>query len=145
MLQKYKILLFHINLFAESIDAKKSDLYLQEMYYRNTLDYLFSKYNLCLIGNEQQKSDIISKNIGINKYFEYFYNTASFMITPQEYYKIMRELYCSDYTKYLVIGNNTNEEINEASKLGISTCMITDYYTIPSSNVTALEKIKKIL
>lgn len=150
MLQEYRNLLIHINAFQESYNATGKVVRLQEMYYRHILDYLFSKYNLFLLGDSSKDVEKIVETAGIYAYFQKIYTPNSKIFTEENYYSIMRNLCCSDYRRYLVIGRDTNEEISEACKSTIPTCMISsmmgeDSLIKPTHTIDSFEKIKTIL
>ena len=149
MLQEYKNILIHINAFKESYNINQRAVPLQEMYYRYILDYLFAKYDLYLLGDCDKDVEKIVETAGIYAYFQNIYTPKSKSFQEENYYSIMRDLYCSDNRRYLVIGRNTNEEIIEARKGSIPTCMISsmeeDSLIRSTYTIDSFEKIKTIL
>lgn len=149
MLNEYKNILIHINAFQESYNETLKAVRLQEMYYRRTLDYLFVKYNLFLLGDSDKDVEKIIETAGIYAYFKNIYTPNSKIFTRENYDSIMHDLCCSDYRRYLVLGKNTNEEIIEARKCNISACMISSVEegALVGANYTidSFEKVKTIL
>lgn len=151
MLQEYKNLLIHISTFEEEYNhSTKNGARLQEMYYRDILDYLYPKHNLFLLGAKDINAETIASNIGIISYFEKIYTASSEKFTEQDFRLITRNMCWLDSMSSLVIGKNKSNEITEANIYSIPTCMImnnnSDISLIGTTyEIDSFQKIKTIL
>lgn len=150
MLQKYKNVLIHINIFQELYNIEQEKVRLQEMYYRYILEYLYPKYNLELLGDFNMDSYKTMESLGFLGYFENIYMPSKTIYTPKDFSSIMQMMSCSDGRLYLTLGKNTNMELDAATRCHISTCKLVessdlniDHYA--TYKINSLEKIKTIL
>lgn len=151
-MQHYDKLLIHLDVF-EAIKLNscktKNTLRLQEIYYREVLDYLYAKYRLFLLAKNNIETYVIIEYLRMAKYFQNIYEPADKEFSCKDFLSIMQNIHCSDCTKYLVIGKNIDAELSHASRVGMDTCLLNiaginnpiySTYEIP-----AIEKIKTIV
>lgn len=141
MVDKYKVLLLHVDLFLKQMNEQNKSLKSVRAYdeykKRELLESLYKNYPLYLIGGTDKNKLIRESNIiGINDYFKGFYSLDK---NDPSLGPIMYDLNMSNPEEYLVCGTNEEYEISMAIRAYMDSC-----YVGPSGNSASLDATYRV-